>query len=66
MNPFACNALFLSFKTCFQGVEKGCIGIKWVKSLQFYLLQIQADFLQIQFALKFTVTGEKCRMDKEN
>ena len=40
INPFVPNALFLyPLKTsenrkvfwCFQGVEKGCIGNKWVK-----------------------------------
>ena len=41
-NPFIPNTIFLYLlKTsenlkvfCFQGVEKGCIGNKWVKSLQ--------------------------------
>ena len=43
INPFVLNALFLYLlKTpesrkvfyCFQGVEKGCTGNKWVKALK--------------------------------
>ena len=50
INPFAPNALFLGPRKtsqnckvfwCFQGVEKGCIGKKWVKHRQLIITSLQ-------------------------